>query len=119
MNKLFTPRQTAILAALLIVLITAVIPNTFKSLFSAESGHLKILPGIGPLLALGLLLRWRRVRQIAYLAFAIAFFITLIIGIMTPEYRPGFLLMSGLIAILLAVLGSQPMKAYLQPVGHS
>ncbi|MBK8195432.1 MAG: hypothetical protein IPK76_20300 [Lewinellaceae bacterium] len=58
MKNILSKQQAAILAALLIVLIAA-IPVGFKTWFVAESGNMKIMPGIGPLVALGLVMRWR------------------------------------------------------------
>ena len=59
----------ALLCSVLIVLITFVVPEHAKFLFTRPEGYLLILPHVGPLLALAFLLRWRHSRRIALAVF--------------------------------------------------
>ncbi len=103
MKNILSIQQASILAALLIVLI-ATIPVGFKTWFVAESGNLKIMPGIGPLVALGLMMRWRWAFPAAKVLSIISMGFVSFLFLFNTGYRPGYLfllLLNGLLLLLL------------------
>jgi peptidoglycan/LPS O-acetylase OafA/YrhL len=115
MKNILSKQQAAILAALLIVLIAA-IPVGFKTWFVAESGNMKIMPGIGPLVALGLVMRWRWAFPLAKVLSVISMGFVVVLFLINADYRPGYLLLlllNGLLLLLLFThdLNANPSKA--------
>ncbi len=108
-----TPLTAAFAAATLMVLITVVLPLGFKTWFVHETGNIKILPAIGPILAIAILLRWP-VRKIA-----IAFFVVGLVFSLVSLFRAGapfqvgYTLLVILHILLLWVLANSSLKQYL------
>jgi hypothetical protein len=113
-------RQTgfrhAVVTCILIVIIS-LLTSYKKELFVAETGHLKLYGGgIGILLAIGLVLRWRYVREILAVLTAITLPIVIafvIFDLQSPKLfaRLWLLALQGSVAVLL--LGSRELKAYI------
>ncbi len=109
-----TPLAASLLAASLMILITAVLPLYFKHWFVEDSGNFRMLTGIGPLLAIGLLLRFRVLVLSAIMYGFGAVSCIYLLFTAAPAYRAGFALMTVLQIILLVLLFSAPVKAYLE-----
>ncbi len=100
-------------AIISIVLITIILPTYFKTWFVYETGNFRILPAIGPILAFGLLARWR-VRKIALGFFAIGLYFSLAgFFLSDASFYRGYALLVALHVVLLWVLMSDGLKAYL------
>lgn len=107
------PLFAALTAVSIILLITVVLPFYFKTWFVHETGNIRILPAIGPILALGLLLRWP-VRKLLLGFFAIGFCFSLLgFSFMDPSFYAGYALLVVLHLFLFWVLMSDGLKAYL------
>jgi hypothetical protein len=89
----------ALFTSVLIIAIE-VITGQFKTLFVSESGNLKLFGGIGIILALGLLLKWKYVRQILGVLVLFALFAMIFILINTSRE---FILNRSVLLIALAV----------------
>jgi hypothetical protein len=83
-----------------LIIAIAVITDRFKTLFVPETGNLKLFGGIGIILALGLLLKWKYVRQILAVLVLIALFAMIFILINTSSE---FILNQSILLIALAV----------------
>lgn len=106
------PLHSALFAAILILLITVILPGFFKTWFVQETGNFKFLPGIGPVLAIGLLLRWR-LRLLAVVLFSIGLVTCVGILFMTETpYQAGLALLIVLQGLLIWVLQSDGLKQY-------
>jgi hypothetical protein len=106
------PLHSALFAAILILLITVILPGFFKTWFVQETGNFKFLPGIGPVLAIGLLFRWR-LRLLAVALFSIGLVACAGILFMTEiPYQAGLALLIVLQGLLIWVLQSDGLKQY-------
>jgi len=106
------PLHSALFAAILILLITVILPGFFKTWFVQETGNFKFLPGIGPVLAIGLLFRWR-LRLLAVVLFSIGLVACAGILFMTETpYQAGLALLIVLQGLLIWVLQSDGLKQY-------
>jgi hypothetical protein len=81
-DALYKGFMEALFCSVLIVLITFVLPQNARFLFVVPIGDYGLLPVVGPLLALGLVLRWRPSRKIAIVLF------TLLLPFFAFEARP-------------------------------
>lgn len=107
------PLFAALTVVSIILLITVFLPFYFKTWFVHETGNIRILPAIGPILALGLLLRWR-VRKLLLGFFAIGFCFSLSgFFFSDPSFYAGYALLVVLHVFLLWILMSDGLKAYL------
>lgn len=106
------PLHSALFAAILILLITVILPGFFKTWFVPETGNFKLLPGIGPVLAIGLLFRWR-LRLLALALFSIGLVTCAGVLFMTDTpYQAGLALLIVLQGLLIWVLQSDGLKQY-------
>ncbi|NUO03299.1 MAG: hypothetical protein HUU01_22030 [Saprospiraceae bacterium] len=109
----YKPLVAVASATILIVLITIVLPSFFKTWFVYETGNFRMLPAIGPILAFGLLARWR-VRKIAIGFFAIGLCFSLVAFFgADASFYPGYALLVALQVLLLWVLMGDGLKGYL------
>lgn len=117
MKEKFYQRKGFIPTLITAILISAVaiITKQFKTLFVPESGNLKIFGGLGILLAIGLLLRWKYVRQILGVIVLLA---TAGVGFLAFNVNNEFLLshlilLVSLIVILYFLIVSKSVKCYI------
>jgi len=108
-----SPLQATLLASGLMILVSAVLPTQFKHWFVEDSGNFRMLTGIGPLLAIGLLLRFRVLVLSAIMYGFGAVFCAYLAITADAAFQAGFVLMSILQIILLVLLFSAPVRAYL------
>lgn len=118
-NLKLTPFAAAFTAAILMVLITIVLPLGFKTWFVHETGNIKILPAIGPILAIALLLRWP-VRKIAIAFFVVGLLFSLV-SLFRAEapFQAGYTLLVVLHIFLLGILANSSLKRYLKHNGST
>jgi len=91
---------TTLITSVLIILI-AIITEHFQSLFVPETGRLKLFGDVGIILAVGLLLKWKYVRQILGVLVLIATFgLLFIVTNASSEY----LLSQSILLIALALI---------------
>jgi len=98
-----------------LIIAVAVITDHYKTLFVHETGNIKIFGGLGILLAFGLLLRWKYVRQILGVFALIATTgITFHIFNVDKEFiLSTFILLGGLILISYFLIVSESIKSYI------
>lgn len=107
------PLVAALTAVAIILLITVVLPFYFKTWFVQETGNIQILPALGPILALGLLLRWP-VRKLAIGCFAIGLCFSMYGFVLADaSFYAGYALLVVLHVFLFWILMSDGLKAYL------
>lgn len=111
-RKGFVP---TLLTTILIIAI-AIITKQFKTLFVHESGNLKVFGVLGILLAIGLLLRWKYVRQILGV---IVLLVTALISYRIFNVEQEFLLshsilLASLIVIFYFLIVSKSVKYYIE-----
>lgn len=108
--------QEAVLASILIALITIVLPEYFPQLFVYPTGQITIFgKDLGIVFSVGMVLGWRWLRPVLSLSFGFSFLFSLWWMAIHPEFLPGTTLLAllqlGLISLL---LHSQNLKTYLE-----
>lgn len=104
-----------LITSILIILIILIIDYK-KTLFVQETGHLKILGGgLGIILSIGLILKWKYVRQILSVLVLLSLVAVIVIAIgSTKEFLISyFLLISTLILIAYLLLFSKSVTDYI------
>ncbi len=101
-----------LLASILLILISEV-NNYAKEYFVHETGNFKILGGLGLILAIGLLLKWRYFRQISAVISGFLMGIVVLIGIFAESqfYLP-YIILAATLLLLFALLLSKPVILY-------
>lgn len=110
------PFTTILLAATLMIMISVVFPVYFKHWFVENSGNFRLLTGIGPLLAIGLLLRLRVIVLSTIMYGFGAWTCLYLMWSSAPKFQAGFALLTVLQIILLFLLFSSPVKTYLDRI---
>ncbi len=102
-----------LLASILIISIS-LITDLRKDLFVHESGNFKIYGGLGTLLAVGLLFRWKFIRHITVISTLI---ILVLISFLTFSVEAKFLMsyisLLVVLILLMTLLISKPLKEYM------
>ena len=104
-----------LIAAILIVFI-ALITQFRQDLFVEETGNLKIFGSLGILLSLGLVLRWRKMREILSAVVAVALLMMLPVTVVnaTEKFFVSYLILSVLLSVTLYLLiFSKSVKHYM------
>lgn len=102
-----------LLATILVISIT-LITEYKKTLFVHETGNIKLLGGLGALLAIGLLLKWKYVREIlGTLVLMVLFAVIFIMVGTTKEFLLAYsILLTALILIVYLLFFSKSVKEY-------
>ncbi len=110
-----SPFAATLLAAALMVVITVVLPFYFKTWFVEETGNIRLLPAVGPLLAVAMLLRWSPARKIALFFFAVGLVFSLL-GLARAEapFQAGYAFLVALHVFLLWTLWRDGVKQYVE-----
>ncbi|MCW3789150.1 hypothetical protein [Plebeiibacterium sediminum] len=101
-----------LLASILLVLITEV-NNYAKEYFVTETGNFKILGGLGLILAIGLLLKWKYFRQISAVISGFLMGIVLIFGFSAgSQFLMSYMVLATTLLLLFVLLLSKPVILY-------
>ncbi len=101
-----------LMASLLLIFVSTV-NNYAKEYFVPETGHFKLLGGLGLVLAIGLLLRWRYFRQISAVISGFLMGIVVIFGISAgSQFLLSYIILATALLLLFLLLLSKPVILY-------
>ncbi len=101
-----------LLASILLILISEV-NNYAKEYFVPETGNFKILGGLGLVLAIGLLLKWRYFRQISAVISGFLMGVAVIFGIFAgSQFFLSYIILATTLLLLFVLLLSKPVILY-------
>src|SRR5687768_15885226 len=101
-----------LLAAVLVTAV-ALVTHFRKDLFVYETGNIRFFGSLGILLAIGLLLKWRKVREILAVFSVVIFLIAFLITVFWDEkFRVSYAILSGVVALITWLLMSHHVKHF-------
>lgn len=104
--------ETFIVVAL--ILLMTILTNYYKELFVEPDGKIEIFGNLGFILAIGLLYRWKYIRQIVSMYSSLVVLVMVTALIVTKTFSLSFvLLLIGLGIIFYLTTFSKPVKEYL------
>jgi hypothetical protein len=100
----------------LLIISIAVVTNYFDTLFVPETGNLKIFGGIGIILAVGLIFKWKHVRFILAIIASLGFIACIFMVYSASEQFiiPRLILLATLALITYFLLFSKSVKTYVK-----
>ncbi len=101
-----------LIASILLIFISTV-HNYAKDYFVPETGNFKLLGGLGLVLAVGLLLKWKYVRQISAVVSGFLMTTVVIIGIFAgSQFLTSYIILATALLLLFMLLLSKPVIEY-------
>ncbi len=101
-----------LLASILLIFISE-IQHYAKDYFVTETGNFKILGGLGLILAIGLLLKWRYFRQISAVISGFLMGVVVIFGIFAgSKFILSYIILATALLLLFVLLLSKPVVLY-------